>query len=220
MTNYPFILITMGIVLMGLWISNILYDLNVPQYISRKVGHAAGGMAFWISLYVFKEAYIPITLCAGFCLLLWSSRFLYPKAFRGVGGSGRSDNVMAEVWFPLSAIPVLAVGWWWLKRPELAITALLFMGWGDMLTGIVRSQIYGKAVKGFWGSAAMFLVCLLLSWAFVIPFWIGAVASLVATVTEWACGDVGILKKVDDNMAIPITSAATLLILSYLAGVL
>lgn len=220
MANIPFILVIVGVVVMGLWLSNILYDLKVPQYLSRKVGHGAGGMGFLISYFVFKDAYIPIAICALFCISLWISRFVSPSAFRGVGGSGRSDNVMAEVWFPLSGVFVLSIAWLFLKRPELATVSMLYMAWGDCVTGIVRTEVYGKAVKGLWGSVAMLVVCLVLTAALVGASWIGVVASFVATITEWACGDVGVLKKIDDNAAIPVTSLATLLILSYLAGVL
>ncbi|MBA7658341.1 hypothetical protein ES703_66291 [subsurface metagenome] len=81
------------------------------------------------------------------------------------------------------------------------------MAWGDCITGIVRSQVYGKAVKGLWGSVAMFGACLVIAWCFIEPFWVGAVGALVATITEWSCGDIGII-KLDDNLMIPLTSCA------------
>jgi dolichol kinase len=92
------------------------------------------------------------------------------------------------------------------------------MAWGDCVTGLVRSQLYHKPVKGLWGSLAMFLTCLIISLAFIHPFWIGLVVSSVATVTEYTCGDVGILTKIDDNFAIPITSFVTLFGLLALTG--
>jgi len=69
----------------------------------------------------------------------------------------------------------------------------------------VRSQLYHRPVKGLWGSLAMFITCLIISFAFIHPFWIGLSVSIVATFTEYACGDVGLIKILDDNLAIPIT---------------
>jgi dolichol kinase len=118
---------------------------------------------------------------------------------------------MAEVWFALIAVPVYAIGWLWLDQPSIAVSCLLFMAWGDCVTGLVRADIYKKAVKGLWGSLAMLIICLVVSWTFITPFWIGAVGSIVATVTEWSFGDVGAIKWADDNWAIPVVSLTTML---------
>jgi len=117
-------------------------------------------------------------------------------------------------------LPVIGVGWLWLDKPLVAISCLLFMAWGDMITGIVRSQVYGRPVKGLWGSVAMLATCLVIALAFVQPFWVGAVAALVATVTEWACGDVGVIKCLDDNLMIPLTSCVTVFGILALIGAL
>jgi dolichol kinase len=127
---------------------------------------------------------------------------------------------MAEVWFALVAVPVFAVGWLWLNRPFVAVACLLFMAWGDCVTGLIRFKVYGRPVKGLWGSLAMLFVCLAISWAFLKPFWIGAIGSVVAVVTEWAFGDVGIIKWADDNWAIPIISSAGILGLLAITGTL
>ncbi len=150
----PIVLLACGAVLAGLWVANIVFDLGVPNYISRKIGHGAGGLAFFASSTLSAPGW-PIIGCAGFAALLMGARLVRPSAFRGVGGAGRSETVMAEVWFPLIAVPVLAVGWLWLNHAGVAVASLLFMAWGDGATGIVRSQVYGRAVKGWWGSLAM-----------------------------------------------------------------
>jgi hypothetical protein len=214
----PFALLITAAIAVGLFISNILYDYKVPHYISRKIGHAAGGLGYLLAIFLFDSGWWPLILSAGFVLLLWAARLFKPDTFRGVGGSGRPTHSMAEVWFPLSAIPIIAIGWIWLGRPVETVVCILFMAWGDCVTGLVRSQLYHKPVKGLWGSLAMFLTCLIISLAFIHPFWIGLVVSSVATVTEYTCGDVGILTKIDDNFAIPITSFVTLFGLLALTG--
>jgi dolichol kinase len=85
------------------------------------------------------------------------------------------------------------------------------MAWGDCLTGLVRSQVYGRAVKGLWGSLAMLVVCLIIAWSFIHPFWIGLLGVVVATVTEYAFGDTGHVKWADDNWAVPVVSLAVVL---------
>lgn len=215
----PFVILIAGAVLVGLYISNILYDLKVPHYTSRKVGHAAGGLGFLLCALLFSSGWWPLIIATAFLVMLWGARVIKPDTFRGVGGTGRPTEAMAEVWFPLASLPVIGIGWIWLDKPLIAISCLLFMAWGDCITGIVRSQVYGRAVKGFWGSVAMFIACLIIAWAFIPPFWVGAIAALVATVTEWACGDVGVIKFLDDNLMIPLTSCATVFgILALIGG--
>lgn len=206
----PYVILVAGAVLVGLWVSNILYDLKVPNYTSRKIGHAAGGMGFLLCAFLFSSGWWPLILAIGFTGMLWGARVARPATFRGVGGIGRPSEVLAEVWFPLASIAVIAVGWIWLDKPIESISCLLFMAWGDCVTGIVRSQVYHRAVKGLWGSVAMLLTCLVIAWCFIHPFWIGLIGAVMATLAEWSCGDVGIIKKLDDNLMIPIVSFATI----------
>lgn len=216
--SIPYVVLVAGAVLVGLWVSNILFDLHVPHYISRKIGHAAGGLGFLLCALLFSSGWWPLILAACFVALLWGARVFKPETFRGVGGSGRPMEVMAEVWFPLAAIPVIGVGWIWLDKPLVAISCLLFMSWGDMVTGVVRSQVVGRAEKHWSGSIAMFIACLIIALCFIEPFWVGAVTALVATITEWACGDVGIIKPLDDNLMIPLVSCAAVFGMLALIG--
>jgi hypothetical protein len=45
-SEIPYAMIIRGVALVGLWISNILSDLKVPHYLSRKIGYSAGGHSF------------------------------------------------------------------------------------------------------------------------------------------------------------------------------
>ena len=215
--DIPLVILISGAVLTGIWISNILYDLGVPNYISRKVGHGAGGVAFLAAI-AMSSAGWPIILAAGFGIFLFVFHFAKPDMLRGIGGSGRSSSSMAEVWFPLVAVPVFGISWYWLNAPSIAVACLLFMAWGDGITGVVRSQIYHKPVKGVWGSLAMLGICLVIAWVFIKPFWIGAIGSVVAVIVEWGFGDNGIVKWADDNWAIPAFSLGTILGLMALTG--
>lgn len=217
----PFVILIAGIGLVGLVVSNVLFDFKVPHYISRKIGHSAGGMSYLLMALLFSSGWWALIIGATFTAMLGAARYVRPTTFRGVGGSGRPKEVMAEVWFPLVSLPIIGVGWIWLDKPLVAISSLLFMAWGDMITGIVRSQVYGRPVKGLWGSVAMLATCLVIAGAFIQPFWVGAVGAVVATITEWACGDVSKIKWLrwaDDNWSIPLVSAATVFGILALTG--
>jgi dolichol kinase len=218
LTEMPYAVITIGTVMAGLWISNIVYDLKVPHHISRKIGHAAGGLAFLASVLLFSSAFWPMVLAVLFALLLLGARIARSGTFRGVGRAGANRGVYSEVWFAAVAVPVFGVAWLWLDRPYIALAVLLFMAWGDCLTGITRSQVYHREVKGVWGSAAMLAVCLAISWAFIQPFWIGAAASAVAVGAEWSFGECGVVKWADDNWAVPLFSLGVILLLLRLTG--
>jgi dolichol kinase len=215
----PYVFLIIGAILVGLWISNILYDLKVPQWISRKIGHAAGGLGFLICMYVFDSGWWVFALSLGFLILLWSARYIRPHTFRGVGGSGRK-GAMAEIWFPLSAVVVVPVGWIWLGKPVLTVACLLTMAWGDCVTGIVRSQYVSKSQKHWSGSVACFVTCFIIFWALVKPFYLAPIIATVATATEWLCGDVGKIRVLDDNLMMPIVSLAVALAVLGAAGML
>ena len=217
--DLPFVVLVIGIVTAGLWVSNIVYDLGIPHYISRKIGHGAGGLAFLAS-FVLSSAWWPIIISASFGILLLTTHLIKPDVFRGVGGTGRSNKIWAEVWFPWVAVPVFAISWLCLNKPSVAVSSLLFMAWGDGITGLVRWKVYRKPVKGLWGSLAMLFTCLVISWVFIRPFWIGIVASIMATITERVFGDYGIIKWGDDNWAIPVVSMGIMLGLMALVGII
>jgi len=92
----------------------------------------------------------------------------------------------------------------------IAVTAALFMAFGDGITGIIKEHFYGKrenerAVKGLnWGNLAMFLVCAPIGYVFEgVP---GLVAAVYASLVEAFYG-------VDDNVTVPLGSAAIMWLL-------
>jgi dolichol kinase len=208
----PFALLIIGAIITGLYLANYFYDKGVEQYISRKVGHGVGGVGILLCAFLFSSFQWPLLLSAGFTMILGGARLFKPEAFRGVGGTGRA-HALAEVYFPAAATISIGVGWGWLGNPWLAVVPILFMAWGDMLTGIVRSRFYGREVKGNLGSIAMIVVCLLVAYLFK-PYFIGAIGAVVATLVErFTPLSKGLW---DDNWTIPIASLATMAVLLYL----
>lgn len=198
----PFVILIAGAALLGMYLANILYDYHVPQYISRKLGHLGGCVAFLLLPFLFSSFWWPLILTIGFTVLLAYARIFRPSTFRGVGGSGRPE-ALAEIHFPATGIVLIGVLWGIFNRPWLAIVPLCFMGGGDAITGLIRSRVYRREVKGMWGSVGMLIVCLILAY-FIQPYWIGAAGAITAVIAEKFTKTT---KFVDDNLTIPLSSA-------------
>ncbi|MFH1646615.1 MAG: hypothetical protein ABID71_02840 [Chloroflexota bacterium] len=183
LAEIPLTVMVAAAVLVGLWCSNIFYDYLIPQYLSRKIGHMAGGTALLLCALLYDSWIWPLILAAGFTALLLGARIIRNSLFRGVGGAGR-PVAFAEVWFPAVSTVSIAVGWVWLGDKWLAILPALFMAYGDAVTGLTRSVIYKREFKGNMGSVAMLGACLLLAWCFYRPLWIGVAGAVVATLAE------------------------------------
>lgn len=211
MRYVPLFLLVSGAVLVGLWVSNYFYDQGIKHWLARKIGHFFGGVGFLLLPFLFPDNWIlAVVLVAGFALLLTGARLLKPHTFRGVGGDAR-PGALAELYFPWVAIPILILGWGCWHRPLESVSCLLFMSFGDGLTGWVRALRYSTPTKGLQGSLAMLATCFVLAWAFMTPLWLGTLAAAGATLVEWASGDASSVKWLrwaDDNWTIPVVAFA------------
>uniref|UniRef100_A0A6M3M8N6 Phosphatidate cytidylyltransferase n=1 Tax=viral metagenome TaxID=1070528 RepID=A0A6M3M8N6_9ZZZZ len=207
----PYCLLITGSVLLGLYLSNLFYDYSIPQYISRKLGHLGGCVGFLLCPLLFTSFWWPLILTTGFTILLLYARAFKPTAFRGVGGSGR-PHALAEVHFPATGIVTIGVCWGIMGEPWLAIVPLMFMGAGDAITGLIRSKVYGREVKGNWGSLGMLVTCLVLAY-FIEPYWIGAIGAVTAVMAERFTPT---RKFLDDNLSVPFSSALVMALLFIL----
>jgi dolichol kinase len=189
-------------------IANSLLDWGVGHYLTRKTAHIAGGVVFLVAPFIFDGPAYPLTFAAGFAIIMAWGHFITPHLIRGVGGEGRR-HTSAEVWYPIACGVAIAIGWGMLHNPWLGVLPTLFLGFGDAITGAVRTLVYGREVKGAAGSAAMLAVCCVLA-LLVHPYWIGLAGAVTATyfervtiaTTRW-----------DDNPALTIGSAAVMAIL-------
>ncbi|MBA7669298.1 hypothetical protein ES703_77428 [subsurface metagenome] len=204
----PYAILIAGAALLGLYLANLFYDYGIPQYISRKLGHLGGAVGFLLCPLLFDSFWWPLILTTVFTILLLYARWRRPSTFRGVGGSGRPE-ALAEIHFPATGIVLIGVCWGFLGEPWLAIVPLTFMGAGDAVTGLIRSKVYGREVKGVIGSIGMLIVCLILAY-FIQPYWIGAAGALTAVVAEKYTRTT---RYVDDNLSIPLASALVMALL-------
>jgi len=207
----PYVILIAGAALIGLYLANLFYDYEIPQYISRKLGHFGGCVGFLLCPLLFESFWWPFILTTGFTALLLYARMFRPTTFRGVGGSGRLE-ALAEIHFPATGIVLIGILWGIVNEPWLAIVPLAFMGGGDAVTGLIRSKVYGKEIKGNWGSLGMFATCLVLAY-FVTPYWIGVAGAITAVITEKFTRTT---RYVDDNLTIPLSSALVMGVLHTL----
>lgn len=198
----PYVVLITVLVLLFLYMANMAYDKGMENYLSRKISHFGGGVAFLLCALLFSKPWWPLILAGGFVFLLGGARFLKPTLFRGTGGSARS-HAFAEVFFPLAGGLAL-LNWVWSGNPFLGVLPGMYLGFGDQCTGLVRSWHCKREKKGWCGTMAMLVICLLVSYL-LEPFWVGAVMAVTATLAERFTP----LTKgwIDDNWVLTLSSA-------------
>ncbi len=181
-------------------------------YYCRKIIHmaAAGVPSLFVPL-VFTHWIYP--MLGGFLLaiLLYFTHASGRRLYWFQLEENRNDVTFALMWWVS-----VALLWWLLGDPWLAILPALFLSFGDGVTGVVRNYFIRRRSKHVLGNLFMALVSVPLAW-FVgaqadpaLPVW-AVIAALVATVVErYEFG------PIDDNILIAIASILVLLIGSAL----
>ncbi|NPA76651.1 MAG: hypothetical protein GXN93_02765 [Candidatus Diapherotrites archaeon] len=193
-----------------IWVLAVVFPISrwfykrYSNYRARKAIHYfAGGLAALSAPFLFETPYVFVT--ASFLLFImtylphaWGKRFEWFQIPEKYG----------EVYFTFSYFVLFAI--FWNLDIWVAVTAALFVAFGDGITGIIKERYYGKrenerAVKGLnIGNLAMFLVCAPIGYAFEgIP---GLIAAIYASLVEAFYG-------IDDNVTIPLGAAAIIWLL-------
>ncbi|MGC8661753.1 MAG: dolichol kinase [Nitrososphaeria archaeon] len=179
------------------------YSSQSGAYFGRKVIHLlAGGVVAILLPYLFHEPILPLIMA----MLL--SLFLYlPHRTGKLMYWFQDPNNEYEVHFTI--MWGLAVFFLWFIDSTfwLAVIPILFMAWGDGVTGIVRNFKYKKRVKGWEGSVAMLIVSVPIGMRFG---WAGILAAILATLAEKQ-------KYIDDNITVPLVAIAVLLAAYFFA---
>ena len=188
-------------VILVIWVLLMIYKASKPvarrwsKYIARKFIHfTTGGLVAVIAPFIFKTPTVPIIGAAGMALLT-----LLPRLKGEVMDWYQVEGNYGDTWFCISFGLLFLVFWYidvW-----IAVLSAVFMAYGDGVTGIVRSIVYKRWVKGFWGSVAM--AALSLPTGLLVKGIPGLVAGAVATLVE-------VLPKIDDNITVPLASAVVL----------
>ena len=196
----------------GILAANRLHAQGWSHYVSRKIGHIGGGVAYLI-LALWVDRWPAIAMVAGAAVVMVAVRIWKPGWLRGVGGTGRA-HTYAEVSYALAGAASFAIGWGIFNDRWLALAPVLFMAWGDSATGIVRSIVVRREEKHWSGSVACLAVCSLIA-LLIQPFWIGLAGAVVATAVErWT----GLARGwIDDNWTIVAASLAVMILLRALS---
>lgn len=176
-------------------------------YFSKKIIHILGvGLPALLipTLSLFNSPILPFAI-GMLCLLFFYQRRktgkLMPWAY--------SPRAIHEIHICLSGAMVLALGWGLLNNIWIGILPLLFFGWGDAITGIVRNFLFKKKTKHWIGNLAMFILCAPLGY-FLGGLGIrGLLAALVATLVEH-------FDQSNDDVTIIMSSFAILVIFQIL----
>ncbi len=193
-------LLVIWVAVVTLYISKI-FAKRFNIYVARKVIHMmGGGVVAILSPLLLSSPLIPIL--AAYLLTV----YLLVHRKEGKMLSWFQDTQdMGEIYFTFSFATVLLITWilqpnfWSLNSKFLyvALLPLLYMSFGDGVTGIIRNYVYKKRVKGLWGSLGMLIVSCCLGFIFLsIP---GLISGILATLLER-------IKKIDDNLTISFVS--------------
>ncbi len=200
--------------LAGLAASNFLYDLGVPNTISRYAAPMLGGTAFLVAV-LLLDPWPATALSGGLALGILGLRVGFRRGLRGIRGNLKTQ-AWAEITYALAGTASLAIGWGLLGDRWLAFLPIAFMAWGDSAVGLLRATIWGRNVGSLWPSLGMLAVCLAAA-ALFQPYWIGALAALVATAAERRRPMVLIIW--DDNLHVVAMSLAVMAALVRVPGI-
>jgi len=191
---------------------------KVGMYFARKTIHMlAGGLVAVLvaALPLFKTPIMPFTMGVLLALMCW-----WPHHTGKLMEWFQDKENMYEVNFCLVWATLMAAGWlianqynhalgWW-----LGAVPVLFMAFGDGLTGIVRNFLFKKRTKHWSGNVAMFILCAPLGY-FIGPFYLaGVLAAALASAVEHVekIGDT----YVDDNITVPVMAFLVLAVFTVL----
>jgi dolichol kinase len=203
-------------VLVILFLTRIPYQAMVARgmepiravYYNRKIVHMlAGGVGSLLVPLVFEDLWYPLVCGLLLMLLTWVAHASGLRFYWFQTAENRNDVKFALMW----ALSV-ALLWWLLGNPWLAILPALYMAFGDGVTGIARNLLVRRRSKSPIGSLFMLLVCAPMGWIIgglaqpAIPEW-GLISAIVATWVERY--EIG---PIDDNVLITVAASAVLLL--------
>lgn len=190
--------------------SDRIFDRVKVSVLSRKAIHMTAGIGMLIAPFVFHSFWWPLGVSIFFLVALSVLNFTRAAFGYGIRTPGR----FVELWFCCSCVVCYAV--LWRIDPWLATAPVLFLSWGDGVTGLIRWPLYHRqGEKGIMGSVGMIAVCLLVA-IMVHPYWIGAAGAVAATVAERHTPSRGYW--FDDNWSVALAGLAVMLPLYLVFG--
>ena len=186
---------------------------NVAIYYNRKILHMLVGGAIAIACpLVFTTPIYPLMIG-----IIMAVATYIPYRTGKILYWVQTEENMNDVNFCIMAGISVYVLWILMDDPYLAIIPVIFMAFGDGVTGVARNMVFKRRTKSPIGNVFMAIVCIPSGYYLAslasnpIPIW-GVIAAVVASVIERY--EFGII---DDNVLITI-SAATLIYIGSIVG--
>jgi len=206
-------LITIPLFLWVLFVMKVasrwIYDLAIKKsyppdsatYFGRKTIHIlASGVAALLIPILYREPLIPF-----FSSIILAIYTYLPHKKDKLNQWYQAKNNTKEVNFSIMWGISILVGWYFDRTFWLGVIPVLFMSFGDGITGIIRNIKYKKRTKAWEGSLGMLIVCIMIGLRMGIA---GIVAAIFATIIEK-------LDFMDDNISVPVVSLLILIFFSY-----
>jgi hypothetical protein len=165
-------------------------------YFSRKVIHfLAGGLVALLVPYLYRSPLFPLIIASLLTIIV----YLPHRTGKLMYWFQVEDNI-AEVYFTIMWGAIITIGWY--INVWLGVIPILFMAWGDGITGIIRNILYHRRTKAWIGNIVMFVLCAPLGYLFF--GWLGIIAAALSSIIEH-------FEFIDDNISVPVTSFITIL---------
>jgi hypothetical protein len=176
-------------------------SINSSMYFSRKVIHfLAGGLTAMLLPFVANETALPAATAFGLALIT----YLPHKLNRRMYWFQDPENLY-DVDFTLSWGLIVLFTWYIDRSFWLGVIPVLFMAYGDGITGIIRNLKYNKRTKAWEGTAGMLLLCIIIGAKMGFA---GVFAGIVCTLIER-------VENIDDNITVPASGLFILLSAHY-----
>ena len=209
-----FAVITLAIIVWDifviLYISKKIYQFFDKQkkcipgeYIARKTIHIlAGGVTALLIPIVFIH-HLEVAIMLAFLM----AAYVYYRREKSSMYWFQMSNNFYEVDFCVVYGFMILIGWL-SDNIWLGLTPILFMTFGDGITGIVRALRQKQHIKSWDGTLAMFILCSVIG--FLVFGWIGIVIAMAVSVMEK-------ISWFDDNITVPFTGAFLIFFYSSIA---
>jgi phytol kinase len=176
-------------------------SINSSMYFSRKAIHfLAGGLTAMLLPFLAHEPIVPAATAFGLALIT----YLPHKLNRRMYWFQDPENLY-DVNFTLSWGLIVLFTWYIDRSFWLGVVPVLFMAYGDGITGIIRNLKYSKRTKAWEGTAGMLVLCII----------IGAKMGLAGVFAGIVCSLVERIESIDDNITVPVSGLLILLAAYY-----
>ncbi|HIE55290.1 MAG TPA: dolichol kinase, partial [Chromatiaceae bacterium] len=143
-------------------------------YFARKIIHfLAGGLVAILVPFLYRSPLLPLILAIVLTIIVY-----VPHRTGNLMYWFQDPSNIAEVYFTIMWGIIITIGW--LIDVWVGVVPILFMAWGDGITGIIRNFRYSKRTKAWEGNIGMFLLCAPIGYIFFGL--IGLLAALASSI--------------------------------------